>query len=177
MSPVPAASRTPGTPDGPGSLQIDGGKATIVFRRLIRHPIEEVWAAVTELVQIAEWFLTKVQREDGPGGRIVMEHPNGVRATGRVREWYPPRIYEYEWNLPSGPNHLQEETSIVRWELTPSETGTLLVLTQLRLTRPTAETFVRGLSVFLDRLSAHLDGVPLPQPPWVPRAATGGPEA
>jgi hypothetical protein len=26
--------------------------------------------------------------------------------------------------------------------------------------------FVRGLSVLLDRLSAHLDGTPMPEPPW-----------
>jgi uncharacterized protein YndB with AHSA1/START domain len=95
-----------------------------------------------------------------------MDHPNGVHATGRVLEWNPPQTYAYEWNLAAGPSHPQGETTIVRWELTPTEGGTLLVLTHRKLSRSTAEVFVRGLPVLLDRLSAQLDGTPLPDPPW-----------
>jgi uncharacterized protein YndB with AHSA1/START domain len=167
----PPPSDAPGSVGGPGLLRVDRSKASIVFRRQLRHPIQEVWAALTDPTQVAAWFMAKVHREDAPGGRIEMDFENGVRATGRVLEWRPPRVYEYEWNLAPEPTHPQGEASIVRWELTPSEGGTLLVLTHQKLTRPTAETFVRGLGVFLDRLSAQLDGAPLPVPPWAtPRA-------
>ncbi len=154
---------------------MDRGKASVVFRRLLRHPIQDVWAAITEPRKVEIWFMTKVTGRFSPGGRLDMEHPNGVHATGRVLEWHPPRTYEYEWDLPPGPNHPEAEASIVRWELTPTGEGTLLVLTHRKLGRPTAEVFVRGLAVFLDRLSAHLDGVPLPHPPWVPREASSKP--
>jgi uncharacterized protein YndB with AHSA1/START domain len=155
---------------------VEGPSATIVFRRLLAHPIQDVWEAITEPSQIEVWFLAKVTRETSQGGNLVMEHPNGVRATGRVLEWQPPRMYEHEWNLTPGPNRPDGEFSIVRWELTPAEGGTLLVLTHRKLTRPTAEVFARGLRVFLDRLSAHLGGAPMPDPPWLNRS-TSSPSA
>jgi uncharacterized protein YndB with AHSA1/START domain len=163
----------PGGVGGPGRLRFEGETATIVFRRQLRHSIQDVWAAITEPAQIEAWLMAKVEREDSRGGRLEMEHPNGVRATGRVLEWLPPRIYEYEWNLAPSPNNPSGEASIVRWELSPSEGGTLLVLTHQKLTRPTAAIFVRGLKTFLDRLSAQLDGTALPPPPWV--SASGAP--
>ncbi|MFZ1023598.1 MAG: SRPBCC family protein [Thermoplasmata archaeon] len=172
MTENPPQGMNPGDVGGPGILQVDQEKASIVFRRLFRHPIEDVWSAVTDPKKIEVWFMAKVTRENSPGGRLAMEHPNGVHATGRVLEWRPPRAYEYEWNLPPGPNQPRGETSIVRWELNPADEGTLLVLSHRKLTRPTAQVFARGLPDFLDRLSAHLDGTPLPDPPWVSRAAS-----
>jgi len=156
----------PGGAGSPGLLQVDREKASITFRRLIRHPIQDVWAAITDPKQVEVWFLAKVRREDVRGGFLAMDHPNGVHATGRVLEWSPPHAYEYEWNLPPGPGQPEGEASTVRWELSPAEGGTLLVMTHRRLSRPTAEIFVRGFSVLLDRLVAHLDGQPLPEPPW-----------
>jgi len=172
VSEGPSQGRGPGDVGGPGLLQVERENASVVFRRLLRHPIQEVWAAVTDPKKIEVWFMVKVTRVDAPGGALEMMHPGGVHATGRVLEWRPPRTYEYEWNIPPGPNVPAGETSIVRWELTPADGGTLLVLTHRKLTRPTAETFVRGLKDFLDRLSAELDGKPLPHPPWLPREAS-----
>jgi uncharacterized protein YndB with AHSA1/START domain len=170
MTGIPNPSAEPGSVDGPGLLRTEDQKASIVFRRRLPHPIQEVWEAITQPDQVEAWFMAKVTREDAPGGRLEMEHPNGVRARGRVLEWRPPRTYEYEWNLSPGPNNPEGEASIVRWELTPTDGGTLLVLTHRKLTVPTATVFSRGLRVFLDRLSAHLEGTPLPQPPWVAQA-------
>ncbi|MCI4373314.1 MAG: SRPBCC domain-containing protein [Thermoplasmata archaeon] len=167
MTETPPQGTHPGEVGGPGILEVDQEKASIVLRRVLRHPIEDVWSAVTDPKKVEVWFMVKVTREELPGGRLTMEHPNGVHATGRVLKWRPPRTYEYEWNLPPGPNQPKGETSTVRWELSPAEGGTLLVMTHRKLTRPTAEIFVRGVSVFLDRLSAQMDGTPLPEPPWL----------
>lgn len=168
------SARAPPAPsapvDGPGQLEVDGLQATVTFRRRIHHPIEEVWQAITDPAQLAQWFMAKVQRDDVAGGRLVMEHPNGVHATGRVLAWDPPRTYEYEWNLSPGPSYPKGEASAVRWELSPSDGETLLVLTHRRLSRPTAEIFARGLSTFLDRLAARLDDRPMPEPAWARRA-------
>jgi uncharacterized protein YndB with AHSA1/START domain len=167
MSGGPPPTARPGSAGGPGLLEVEQEKARIVFRRFLRHPIQDVWSAVTDPKQVEVWFMVKLTREDAPGGRLEMEHPNAVHATGRVLEWRPPRVYEYEWNLPRGPNQPEGEASIVRWELSPSEGGTLLTLTHRKLSRPTAEIFVRGLMAFLDRLSAQMDGTALPDPPWI----------
>ena len=156
----------PGSIGGPGLLEVGEEKASMTFRRQLRHPIEAVRAAITDQKQLERWFVAKVRRQDAPGGALEMEQPNGVLATGRVLEWNPPRAYEHEWNLPPGPGHPGGEASIVRWELSPREGGTLLVITHRRLSRPTEETFVRGFKVFLDRLSAQLDGTPLHEVPW-----------
>lgn len=165
------ASRTdrPGSPGGPGLLEVDRSLASLTFRRRLSHPVDVVWAAITDPQQLETWFLAKVRREDVRGGRLEMDHPNGVHATGRVLEWDPPNVYEYEWNLPPGPTRPEGEASIVRWELRPSDGGTMIVMTHRRLSRPTAEIFARGFRVLLDRLSAQLDGAPLPDAPWARR--------
>ncbi|MGA9839898.1 MAG: SRPBCC domain-containing protein [Thermoplasmata archaeon] len=175
MSGASPAGTDPGSVGGPGLLETGDRTASILFRRFLRHPIEDVWGAITEPAQVEIWFMARLTRVDAPGGPLEMEHPNGVRARGRVLEWHPPRTYEYEWNLPPGPSQPLGETSIVRWDLAPTEGGTLVVLTHRLLTPPTAAVFSRGLSVFLDRLSAHLDGTPLPDPPWL--AQSRGTEA
>lgn len=167
MIEIPPQDAAAGTVGGPGLLQSEGSQASVVFRRLLGHPIQDVWDAITDPAQIEAWFMAKVTREDRAGGRLEMEHPNHVRASGQVLEWRPPRIYEYEWNLPVDAAHPEGESSVVRWELTPADGGTLLVLTHRKLTRPTAAVFSRGLRSFLDRLAAHLDGAPLPDPPWL----------
>lgn len=167
MSESPSPAESAGSVGGPGLLEVDQEGSSITFRRRLRHPIQDVWAAITDPKQVEAWFMAKLRREDARGGTLEMEHPNGVRAAGRVLEWRPPLAYEYEWNLSPGPTYPKGEASIVRWELTPTEGGTLLVMTHRRLSRPTAETFVRGFKVLLDRLSAFLDGTPMPTPPWV----------
>ncbi len=171
----PDSSPVAGSEGGPGLLREDNDRASVVFRRRIRHPIEDVWEAITDPRKLEIWFMTKVTGDISPGGRIEMEHGSGVRATGRVLECLRPRTYEYEWNLPPGPQNPVGESSIVRWELTAAGSETLLVLTHRKLTRPTAEVFARGISVLLDRMSAMLDGAPLPNPPWLPPPATSRP--
>lgn len=157
-----------------GVLRVEGAKASITFRRLLHHRIDRVWAAITEPKELETWFMVKVSRENTPGGRLEMEHPNAVHAKGRVIEWSPPRVYEYEWNLPPGPFTPEGESSVVRWELSPIKEGTMLVVTHRKLSRPTAETFSHGFKELIDRLVAHLDGAPLLLPTWMRRAdATG----
>lgn len=164
----------PGEPGGPGRIETGPEAATLIFRRRLSHPIEEVWSALTDPAQLRIWYLAEVTREDRPGGRLTMDHPNGLHATGRVVTWEPPRTYEYEWDLPDGPLRPGGERTIVRWELSPGAGGsTLLVLTHRRLSPPLARVFVRGLPVLLDRLSAQLAGAPLPEEFWAPRTPAG----
>jgi uncharacterized protein YndB with AHSA1/START domain len=153
----------PLVPGAAGELRIEGELATLVFRRLLRHPPRLVWEAITEPDQIRVWFMTEAKIEPRKGGRVeLVTGPARVSATGRILEWDPPRVYEYEWNIGPSAFTPKGEASVVRWELTPTGEGTLLVLTHRRLTRATATVFSRGVRAFLNRLAAQLDGVLLP---------------
>jgi uncharacterized protein YndB with AHSA1/START domain len=175
MSATSSSSETaPGAVGGPGLLHIDPEGATLVFRRLLHHPIAEVWEAITDPKQVELWYMAKVAR-DSTAGTVEFQHPNELRARGRLLEWSPPRIYEYEWKVDPGSGIPRGENSVVRWELSPVEGGTLLVMTHRKLSRRLAETFVRGFNDFLNRLSAQLDGAPLPEPPWLSRARKNDP--
>jgi uncharacterized protein YndB with AHSA1/START domain len=176
VSAPPSPGAPAGAVGGPGLLEVEGPRGSVLFRRVFRHPIEDVWDAITDPKQVEAWFMARVDRDSAPGGRLTMEHPGGIHAAGRVLAWNPPRTYEYEWNLPPRPNLPEGESSIVRWELSPTEHGTLVVLSHRLLTRPTAERFSRGLSLFLERLAAHLDGAPMPTPPWTGTARASEPK-
>ena len=88
--------------------------------------------------------------------------PSHLHVTGRVLTWDPPRVFEHEWKvaprreLPSG------EDAVIRWELRPDGSGTILHLENRKLNRDTALGFAPGTHAFIDRLVAHLDGLPMP---------------
>lgn len=159
MSPPPAVSRAASF-----SMEVQGDRATLVLRRLLRHPPMVVWRAITEPEQIRKWYLTTAVVEGRPGGKVdLITGQSWVHATGRILTWDPPRVYEHEWNVTKEESTFRSgEQSVVRWELNPQDGGTLLVLRHRGLTRKTADVFRHGLPGFLDRLEAQLDGRPLP---------------
>jgi uncharacterized protein YndB with AHSA1/START domain len=146
------------------SMEVQGDRAILVLRRFLRHPPTVVWRAITEPEQIRQWYLTAAVVEGRPSGKVdLVTGGSWVHATGRILTWDPPRVYEHEWNVTKEESTLRvEEQSVVRWELSPREGGTLLVLTHRGLTRKTADVFQHGLPAFLDRLEAQLDGRRLP---------------
>jgi uncharacterized protein YndB with AHSA1/START domain len=150
-------------PDAPAVAANPRGLATLVVRRLVRHPPGVVWTAITDPDAVRRWFLTEVKVDQRVGGTIELTTGSyHVHATGRVLSWDPPRLYEYEWNVAPRPSLPDGERSIVRWELRPTEGGTLLTVTHIDLTERTAAVFGAGLDAFLDRLGAQLEGRPLP---------------
>lgn len=146
-----------------GEVLIDGDTATLSFRRYLAHPPEMVWAALTDPEALRKWFMTTATIDGRPGGSVDMvSGPARFHWTGRILAWEPSRLYEYEWNVDPRPELPSGEKTVVRWELQPSEGGTLLALTHRGLTQSTAFGFAPGTHVFLDRLAAHLDQAPMP---------------
>jgi uncharacterized protein YndB with AHSA1/START domain len=163
LSASQSRSSVPSRPGEPGTVHVEGEFATLEFRRLLHHPPEDVWEAITDPEQLRIWFMTEAKIDGRKGGTVeLMTGPYRVHSTGKILEWEPPRLYEYEWNTPPTQYAPKGESSVVRWELTPASDGTLLVLTHRKLSKATATVFSRGLRVFLDRLAAQLDGVVLP---------------
>ena len=159
-------SSTPSTPAG--QVLIEGEHATLSFQRQLRHPPEAVWEALTDPAQLRQWFMMVAKIDGRPGGKVEMvTGPARFEWRGDILAWEPPRLYEYEWNVAPRTELPQGERSIVRWELQPSDGGTLLTLTHRRLTRNTALGFAPGTHAFLDRLEAQLAGAALPD--WMRR--------
>lgn len=149
-------------PSRDGVVIESGGRATITFRRRLRHPPERVWSALTDPRELVGWYLTKGRIEGREGGRVeLVTGPTKVRATGRVLTWRPPRRFDHEWHVDPRPDLPEGERSIVRWELEPIPGGTALTLTIEGLHPATAQVFLGGMHAFLDRLDAQLAGLPL----------------
>ncbi|MDB5103694.1 MAG: ATPase [Fibrobacteres bacterium] len=146
-----------------GNVIAKDGKAAIAFERRIPHPIAEVWEAITEPEDLGAW-LGPAQVEGGPGGRVILEAgphhmPLEMRRTeGRILEWDPPRLFEFEWR------QKLIEHSTVRFELSPDGDGaTLLKLTHRWVSVDNANGFAPGWHAFLDRLAAHMEGAEIPE--------------
>lgn len=154
-----------------GTLLDDGDHATLVFRRVYRHPPERVWDAIATPEGLREWLMCTHAVIDGRvGGRIeLVSGPPGYHSTGAILAWDPPRLLEYEWNVAPVPEMPQGERATFRYELTPEGDATHVVVTYRRITRRTARGFLPGLHAFLDRLEAQLDARALPD--WLQRFA------
>ncbi|HWI53590.1 MAG TPA: SRPBCC domain-containing protein [Symbiobacteriaceae bacterium] len=70
----------------------------IRFERHLKHPVEKVWAAITQPSQLAEW-LADADIEYTPGGKIQLRFSNtGSVMNGIVTHCEPPRLFAYLWN-------------------------------------------------------------------------------
>ena len=150
-----------------GTLVTAGGIALIAFERRLAHPVETVWAALTEADQLAAW-LGPGTVEPRAGGQVAIRTGPDLPArqgmiAGRVLVWDPPRVLEHEWLQPG------LDLSVVRYELEADAGGTILRLTHRRSVTPGATGGRAGWHAYLDRLAAHRDGLPVPA--WWERRA------
>ncbi len=153
---------------GDGTLVVSGEIAVIAFERRLGQPIDAVWAALTEPEQLAAW-LGPGTFEPRQGGQVSIrtgpaDQPERQRVmSGEVLTWDPPRVLEYEWRQPG------LDLSVVRYDLEPEGAGTVLRLTHRRSVTPVAFGGRAGWHAYLDRLAAHLGGLPVPS--WSDRRA------
>jgi uncharacterized protein YndB with AHSA1/START domain len=149
-----------------GTLVVTEDIAVIAFERRLGHPIEAVWAALTDPDELAAW-LGRGTIEAREGGQVSVRTGPGDRPeqqrliAGRVLTWDPPRVLAHEWLQPG------LDLSVVRYELEPDGEGTVLRFTHRRSVSATATGGRAGWHAYLDRLGAHLDGLPVP--PWSER--------
>jgi uncharacterized protein YndB with AHSA1/START domain len=149
-----------------GTIVVADEVAVVAFERRLCHPVEAVWAALTDPAELAAWLGPGIV-EPREGGRIAIDTgPEGQPAlrramSGRILAWDPPRVLEHEWTQPG------LDLSVVRYELEPEGSGTILRLTHRRSVTPGAFGDRAGWHAYLDRLAAHLDGLPVPA--WTER--------
>jgi len=128
------------------------------FERVLDHPVEKVWTALSEEEHLEAW-LNVVEFEGEPDGNFVTEHDEGVFAEDRVLRIEPPHLLEHTWWEEMNPD------GVVRWELEPHPDGCLLTLTY---TAPveSSDDWARdmaGWHTLVELLAAYLDGEPVSQ--------------
>ena len=152
MSNVPPSSY-----DGTVERTADGG--VIRFERHLPYPISDVWDAITDPAQLADWWLpfdadiTVDLREGGPMVFTARgEEP--VTMTFTITRVEPPMLLEHTHT---------DAASFLRWELEPTDTGCVLRLSHF-VTDPDAaigNCYVVGLHTALARLAPCLAGRPV----------------
>ena len=150
------------TPEG--RISIENDRAVLTFERRLPHPIERVWAAITDPVERGQWMGdTTVDGREGGTIEMVPAAPpmpaDQKRMSGRILVWDPPHVFEHEWN------QRIVEPGVVRYELRSDDSdppGTLLRFSHRSLGVRNANGFRPGTHAYLDRLEAHLagDGIP-----------------
>jgi uncharacterized protein YndB with AHSA1/START domain len=133
------------------------GRYVLRYERRLRHPIDKVWAALTDPEQIEEWW-ARAEVELTQNGRARLEWLNGdAVAEGRISRLEPPRTIEFDTDLHGR----------LLWELQPDDDGTRLTLTVTAAIPDDHLASVRaGWHVHIDFLEDALDGRPVDWPNW-----------
>jgi len=130
-------------------LQDDRGRSVLRFERVLRHPPERVWSALTEADELTSWHPSPFEFDPEVGGtvRYGVGGLGPEMPDGEVTEYDPPRSLAYTWG-----------EDVLRWELRPHDEGCLMVLTHTFDDRFKAARDAAGWHVCLEALSAALEG-------------------
>lgn len=135
-------------------LEDEQGRPALRLQRLLDHPPEQVWLALTQLDRLRRWHPSPFELELRVGGKVSFLAPAGnALGDGHVTACEPPRLLAYSW----GEDHL-------RWELEPHGDGTRLVLTHTFDDRLKAARDAAGWDLCLDALASSLSGGVDPSP-------------
>ena len=87
------------------------GRYVLRYERRLRHPIEKVWAALTEPDRMEEWWARAAVLELAEGGRARIEWLNSdAVAEGRITRLEPPHTIEFDTDIHGS----------LLWELQPA---------------------------------------------------------
>jgi uncharacterized protein YndB with AHSA1/START domain len=141
--------------------KLDDGRHQVRFERRLHHPIDRVWAAITEPDEIEAW-LARADLEPRLGGSVRLEWLNTgdeeIVARGTVTAIDPPRRLELD----------TDAHGTLTWELRADGAATDLTLTVV-LAMPDEHVTVNvaGWHVHLDFLDDWLDdGTRVDWPHW-----------
>ena len=136
-----------------GTLDAAGDSWTLTFTRTYPHPIELVWAAVTEPEHLRVWFPQTIEGERRVGAtlRFVTSDDGDEGFDGTMLEFDPPRAFAFEWG-----------TDTFRVELEPVGDSTRLTLIDTFGELGKAARDAAGWHECLARLTASLRAEPLP---------------
>jgi uncharacterized protein YndB with AHSA1/START domain len=140
-----------------GELEQHEGRWRLRFTRRLAHPVERVWAAITEREGLAAWFPFTIDGERRTGAPLRFASWTDPSDTaeafeGELLAYDPPRVFAIRWG---GDEEL-------RLELRPDGDGCVLEFVNDFPDQGKAARDAAGWHECLDRLGHHLAGTPVP---------------
>jgi uncharacterized protein YndB with AHSA1/START domain len=134
--------------------QLDDGRWQLRFTRILRHPVDTVWRAISEPEHLAHWFPTTIEGDRIAGAPLRFSFPDEEWPAfdGEMIACEPPSLMEVRW----GPD-------IIRLELRPIPEGTELTLLDTLEELGKAARDGAGWHTCLDALQGILDGAEEPR--------------
>jgi uncharacterized protein YndB with AHSA1/START domain len=130
------------------------GTAAIRFVRRLRHPVEKVWAALTEPEEMRRWW-GDADVDLREGGRFAVrwlntdDEGNRAEMIATITRLDPPRLLETDGDM----------HGVLRWELEPDGDGTRLTFSStLELPEEFRTKVLAGWHWHLDALAGALEG-------------------
>ncbi|MEV8503211.1 SRPBCC family protein [Actinoplanes sp. NPDC051475] len=142
----------PGPARGAGVVP-DDGRWALVFVRDLRHPPEQVWAALTDPERLDRWAPFAAAHDLSRPGDVTLtmvDGPNRTESPATVLRAEAPVLLEYTWG-----------EDLLRWELERTADGTRLTLRHLFADRDGAPMFAAGWHLCAAVLARLLDGDPV----------------
>jgi uncharacterized protein YndB with AHSA1/START domain len=139
-------------PAAGAEVRKDGERWTLVLTRVLRHPPEQVWRALTDPAELREWAPFDADRAlstPGPVKLATVGTPTPSVADSEVTRADAPTLLEYTWG-----------GNAIRWHLEPLRGGTRLTLWHA-IDRGFISMGAAGWHICLDVLDHLLDGDPL----------------
>jgi uncharacterized protein YndB with AHSA1/START domain len=144
----------------------DRGRDVIRFERRLSHPIEKVWAALTERSELIKWW-GDATLELVEGGEFTLrwlntdDEGNAVAMNSTISDLDPPRLLETTglWGARKEGKLVDETEAVLRWELEADGDETVLRFTNtLRLADKERTMVPAGWHYHLDALATALAG-------------------
>jgi uncharacterized protein YndB with AHSA1/START domain len=131
------------------------GRPAVRFIRNYPHPVERVWAAISDPERLGQWFPSQVQIEPRVGGAISFAgDPYMANTRGVVLAYDPPRRLAFSWG--------EDE---MHFAVDPVEdVNCRLTLINVLDDRSAASRNAAGWTVCLTELDKLLDGRPVAGP-------------
>jgi uncharacterized protein YndB with AHSA1/START domain len=154
-----------------GTIEQTGDKHVLRYERRLAHPVERVWAAITEPDELRGWLAAAEELELREGGAISLrwlnvpddtqeweekgveipeDHDMNAPVRGTITRLEPPHLIEYE----------TDQMGVMRWELRGDGNGCALTFTNtidLPEAHPPEQTLA-GWHIHLDHLDEMLGG-------------------
>jgi len=136
-----------------GAIRLDGSTAAVRFERQYTASAREMWPALTDPDRMRRWLGADVSIDGRVGGAVLLRWDSGDEMHGEITAFEPERLLEYTWREDA----LGIE-SVVRFELRPEPSGTMLILEHSRITADQAPGLAAGWHGHLGALAAVLEG-------------------
>jgi uncharacterized protein YndB with AHSA1/START domain len=146
-----------------GTLRALDGFGSVRIEMQVAAPVAQVWAAVTEPAQLANW-LGEISGDLRIGGRYEARlFPSGWDGEGHVLECEPERRWRVDKAEPGGPLSF---TEIVLAPEGSNETSVVFISNGMPLDM--VAVFGVGNQLQVENLAAYMSGQPLidPEPFW-----------